>query len=229
MDVQNLLLLQKFSKKEKKLKAIEKRQASLLSLLKREYEALKVLNKTPRVTKDDKLMRFRSLRSQYTFKIENSNYIDEQLKKDTIKHSLHKSLQNKRELNERRNKMILAGNSFSQNNKKSISEQSIRKVSSTMSQLQMKREMLARRNEFGNSCTASFMNNRKGSRPSTANDLVNHQSSNPSVEHQAFHLNKKKYRNVVNELELSFKERVNDGNFKFFGLFYLIKIKKINF
>lgn len=216
MEVQNLLLLQALAKKEKKLDAIEKRQASVLSLLKREYETLKVLTKQPRETKQDKLMKFKSLRNQYTFKREHQGDINEHTKNESSKASIYKTIHHVHELSERRSKMILAGNSFSQNNRKSIQESSIRKVSSTMGQLQIKREMLARRNEFGNSCTASFIN-RKASRPSTANPLVNNDYGNPSGgQQQQAMFNKKKYQKVVDELKLSFKETKNDGNLRAF-------------
>lgn len=173
MDIQNFQFIQSFSKKQKKLDALEKRQASLLSILKNEYENLKELHK-PRFNPREKFDQFQNLKKSYTFKLpetKEKTVNEERFKNGWLQKSPIHLTPRVHELQSCRNKMIQSGNSFSKKNLETFERLPIKRTASAPTQLELKQEMLVRRMEFGNFCSSQFVKKYAAKRSATQIDI----------------------------------------------------------
>lgn len=149
------------SKKEVRLRTMERRNESIINVLKKECQKLGVIAK-PEAHPVKQPWKLKKLRSDYTFKLPEKAARDPQ-PLETFKHgwkvkSEMQIPQRVKELTEKRSKMILVGNAFSVNNK-APSETTVtgRKVSKSKSLLDTKREITLKGKEMGNRYSQNFM------------------------------------------------------------------------
>lgn len=214
MDIQNFQFIQSFSKKQQKLDVLEKRQASLLLILKNEYKNLKVLHK-PRINPREKYEQFQNLKKSYTFKLPDNKEkpVDNKFKNGWLQTSLTHLSPRVHELRSLRNKMVLSGNTFSKRNQETFERQPIKKVVSAPTQLELKQEMLVRRMEFGNTCSSQFVKKYAAKRPATSNPT----KSDVRIQNKQLKVPQKslqRFSNIQNESKKRIKDELGIHNGK---------------
>jgi hypothetical protein len=168
MDLQNFLLHHKYNKREKRLEAVTQKQARLLSIL-RQYANLNDTKPT-KATNREKFSQLKKLHSLYTFKItanksqqqqqqqqqrSSNDEVNEKCKHGWRQRSEAVFPHHIREKSEKRNKMIMLGNTYSMHNKlpSESQNQSINGSAtkpSKRSSFELKQEMLQRSRDLGN-------------------------------------------------------------------------------
>lgn len=160
MNIQNFQLLQTYSKRERELDRLDRRQSSLISILKNEYANLRKIDKEK--SSEKSRIDLKKIRKEYSIlklpkteqkiqKHDEGNIFINGWLKTNFKNFSPKW----EELNEKRKKMIHSGNVFSKKNTENKSPQSIGRAFSM--QIDPKREMLKRRTEVGNFHSSQFL------------------------------------------------------------------------
>lgn len=159
MEFQNYKLYHNYSNNEAKLLRVERRQKSIINILKRECEKIAV-EADPKVQAYQKLWIRKRVAANYTLKLPKHDN-----KAENCKHELGE--EETTELDEKkqiREKMIAAGNSFSKMNKCAV--RGPRKPSA----VEMKKKMLMKAKELGN--RYSMILNRRENLQKNINYLV---------------------------------------------------------
>lgn len=166
----NYQLLREFSLKDAKLRTVEKRNDSIISILKRRKEKLEKRLK-PKKSSTEKFFELKQRQSAYTFKLPDVKQQKCVQNYETFKHGWRVGSELRlparvKELSQRRSKMIVIGNSHSLNNKTSSgSAPATCKESDKhkMSPVEMRQEMLMKSKQLGNRFSHALVNHRKAS------------------------------------------------------------------
>lgn len=156
MELQNFRLIQNYSNKDDKLRSLEKKQESIISILKRECEKLDGKSEV-QVSPYQKFWKKKQVERNYTvkFPVTKKNEVEP---KETYKHGWRvksPAIQNPErvEKSELRSKMIVVGNFFSMSNKTS---KTTVKMQRNKSALEVKQEMLIKAKQLGNQYSLLF-------------------------------------------------------------------------
>lgn len=191
MELQNYKLIQNYSVKDAKLRSLEKKHESIISVLKRECDKI-----DSKVSPYQKFWKKKQVESNYTMKLPKTKKKELKLT-ETFKHGWRvKNASQVPEKTELRSKMIAAGNFFSLSNKTPTSTV---KIQRNKSAVEVKQEMLIKAKQLGNRYSLIF--NKKSTRNSIAVDELERLQLLLGKKHEAekFYENRKKNGKEVTE------------------------------
>jgi hypothetical protein len=147
------------------LRLIEKKNDKVISKLQRECEKIDEKTK-PEISTDQKFWRLKQVHNEYTFKRREPTpkNVDPKSKSvENFNHGWKSESQNSeriKELNQRRNKILLLGNFYSKNNspKSGSTLMQNTKLSKVKNNFEMKQEMLVKAKQLGNQYSHAFTN-----------------------------------------------------------------------
>lgn len=164
MDRQNSKLQKGRQFRDDKLRSLEKKQASIISILRLECEKLEAKNR--KISPTQKSWRMRQLRTEYTFKLPlakrstttNSATSDETFKYGWRVSSATKLPERTKEMSQRRSQMLQFGNFHSMNNKAASGKAAYDGPSMTKERsiASDKKEMMNKARELGNHYSKIF-------------------------------------------------------------------------
>lgn len=168
MDRRNSKLQKGRQFQDDKLRSLEKKQASVISILRLECEKLET--KTRQISPAQKSWRMRQLRTEYTFKLQRSSTASSATSDETFKYgwrvrSATKLPERTKEMSQRRSQMLQFGNFHSMNNKAASGKAAYNGLSTTKERsiASGKKEMMNKARELGNHYSKIFRKPQKSS------------------------------------------------------------------
>ena len=146
MKVQNYKLFENYCNEDAKLRSLEKKQDSIINILR--WECEKIARKPElTISTQQKLWQRKRVEANYTLKLPKSNKINERVHEYCESSWRKKAAAKAMEKKKLRTRMIEAGNLFSMKNKSSMT---IVKIPKHKSAVELRQEMLAKAKNLGN-------------------------------------------------------------------------------